>query len=108
VEDVKQKKYCNVIAEVVDRAGALTSVASAFSNRSITVDTILAHGTDAPEDSNGRIVVLFWASDEEKEMMLRILQRLSKVVRVSCLPGSLEHHRQVLRSIMDSLVSQSL
>jgi len=104
VKNEQAKTYWIIIAQVVDRAGALTSVASAFSNRSITMDTVLAHGHAAEEDVHGRIVVLFEASEEEKEMMLRILQRLSKVVRVSCIPGDMERHRQALRSVMGSLV----
>ncbi|MBT7862300.1 MAG: hypothetical protein HN712_18420 [Gemmatimonadetes bacterium] len=64
---------------VADRAGALTSIASAFSNRGISLETIVGHGTPYPGSEGGAIVATFWCTEEEKEAIVRVVGRLSKV-----------------------------
>lgn len=70
---------------VADRAGALTSIASAFSNRGISLETIVGHGTPHPGSDGGAIVATFWCTEQEKEAIVRVVGRLSKVT-------SLEEH----------------
>jgi len=67
---------------VADRAGALTSIASAFSNRGISLEAIVGHGAPHPGSEGGAIVATFWCAESEKEAILRIVGRLSKVTHL--------------------------
>ncbi len=69
-------------AHVLDRAGALTSIASAFSNRGISIDTVVGHGAEEKATHDGTVVVTFRCSEEDKDMMVRLIKRLSKVTRL--------------------------
>lgn len=68
--------------DVADRAGALTSIASAFSNRGVSIETIVGHGTPYPGASGGAIVATFWCTETEKDAIVRIVGRLSKVTHL--------------------------
>ena len=72
-------------ARVVDRAGALTSIASAFSNEGVSIDTVVGHGCEKRAGVDGSVVLTFCCTEEEKDKMVRKVKRLSKVV-------SLEEH----------------
>jgi hypothetical protein len=67
---------------VADRAGALTSIASAFSNRGISLETIVGHGTPYPGAPGGAVVATFWCSEAEKDAIVRLVRRLSKVTHL--------------------------
>ena len=67
---------------VADRAGALTSIASAFSSRGISLETIVGHGTPHPGTEGGAIVATFWCTEEEKDAIVRVVGRLSKVTHL--------------------------
>ena len=83
--DDQNKKHWVFRVGVADRAGALTSIASAFSNRGISIETVVGHGSAYPGAPGGAVVVTFWCSQEEKREIVRVVERLSKVV-------SLEEH----------------
>jgi acetolactate synthase small subunit len=72
-------------AHVVDRAGALTSIASAFSNEGVSINTVVGHGFEERAGVDGSVVLTFSCSEQEKDKMVRKIRRLSKVV-------SLEEH----------------
>ena len=67
-------------AHVVDRAGALTSIASAFSNEGVSIDTVVGHGFEERAGVDGSVVLTFCCSEEEKDRMVRKVKRLSKVI----------------------------
>ena len=67
---------------VYDRAGALTSIASAFSNRGISLDSVVGHGSDKVSGCAGTVLVTFKCGQNDKEAMKRIVSRLSKVEKV--------------------------
>jgi len=69
-------------ATVADRAGALTSIAAAFSNRGINIDSIVAHGAEETPGGTGAVVVTFRGTEEEKEKVRREVARLPKVRRL--------------------------
>jgi acetolactate synthase small subunit len=71
---------------VADRAGALTSIASAFSNRGISLETIVGHGTPYPGAPGGAVVATFWCTEAEKDAIVRIVSRLSKVTHLQECP----------------------
>ena len=49
-------------AHVMNRAGALTSIASAFSNEGISIDTVVGHGTEEHAGVDGSVVLTFFCS----------------------------------------------
>lgn len=69
-------------AHVVDRAGALTSIASAFSNEGISIDTVVGHGLEERVRVDGSVVLTFRCSAREKDIMVRKVKRLSKVMQL--------------------------
>ena len=69
-------------AHVLDRAGALTSIASAFSNEGISIDTVVGHGIEEKAGVDGSVVLTFRCSEQEKDMMVRKVRRLSKVTQL--------------------------
>jgi acetolactate synthase small subunit len=73
------KRHWVFRVRVADRAGALTSIASAFSNRGISIDTVVGHGHALTSGPDGSVVVTFQCSESEKDVIVRIVKRLSKV-----------------------------
>lgn len=73
------KRHWVFRAHVQDRAGALTSIASAFSNEGISIDTVVGHGLEAHAGVDGSVVMTFWCNEDEKDIMVRKVRRLSKV-----------------------------
>ena len=69
-------------AHVLDRAGALTSIASAFSNEGISIDTVVGHGFEERAHVDGSVVLTFCCSEREKDIMVRKIKRLSKVTQL--------------------------
>lgn len=69
-------------AHVVDRAGALTSIASAFSNEGVSIDTIVGHGFEERAGVDGSVVLTFYCSEAEKDKMVRKIKRLNKVIQL--------------------------
>lgn len=74
-----EKKHWVFRVHVADRAGALTSIASAFSNRGISIDTVVGHGHTLTSSRDGAVVVTFWCTEDEKNAIVRTVHRLSKV-----------------------------
>jgi acetolactate synthase small subunit len=75
----QEKRHWVFRAHVLDRAGALTSIASAFSNEGISIDTVVGHGLEAPAGVDGSVVMTFWCDESDKDIMVRKVRRLSKV-----------------------------
>lgn len=91
----QDKRHWVIRAGIADRAGALTSIASAFSNRGISIETIVGHGTAFPGAPGGAAVVTFWCSPSEKDEIVRVVRRLSKVL-------TLEEHAYESESLRKS------
>ena len=70
-------------AHVVDRSGALTSIASAFSNEGVSIDTVVGHGFEERAGVDGSVVLTFCCSEDEKNVMVRKVKRLSKVIALT-------------------------
>jgi len=69
-------------AIVINKVGAMTSIASAFSNRGISVDSIVAHGSEETPGETGTVLITFRCAEEDKEKVRREVERLSKVIRL--------------------------
>ena len=91
-------------AHVVDRAGALTSIASAFSNEGVSIDTIVGHGFEARAGVDGSVVLTFCGSEADKDKMVRKVRRLSKVKQLEEHP----YESQSLRKSAVVLVAREL
>ena len=70
------------VVQVLDKPGALTATASVFSNRGVSLEAILGSGIAATTEEDGRLIFRFLATDRKKEMLQRVLERLSKVIQV--------------------------
>ncbi len=84
-------------AHVIDRAGALTSIASAFSNEGVSIDTVVGHGFEERAGVDGSVVLTFYCSEQEKDVMVRKVKRLSKVI-------GLEEHSYESQNLRKSVV----
>ncbi len=80
--DESEKKHWVFRVGLADRAGALTSIASAFSNRGISIDTVVGHGAAYGATHDGTVVVTFWCTEAEKDEIVRVVRRLSKVTHL--------------------------
>lgn len=74
------------VIKVHDKPGALTSIASVFSNRGVSVDTTLGSSAVSVLDAPSTIVLSFRATERKKETLLRIIARLQHVVQVEAYP----------------------
>lgn len=92
--NVQAKKHWLFRAHVVDRAGALTSIASAFSNEGISIDTVVGHGVEERAHVDGSVVLTFFCTEQEKEIMVRKIRRLSKVMDLEEHPYDSRHLRK--------------
>jgi hypothetical protein len=90
----QEKKHWVFRVGVADRAGALTSIASAFSNRGISIDTVVGHGAAYTATHDGAVVVTFWCTEEEKDEFVRVVKRLSKVTHLEEHPYDSESLRK--------------
>lgn len=81
-------------AHVYDRAGALTSIASAFSNEGVSIDTVVGHGFEERAGVDGSVVLTFCCSEQEKDVMVRKIKRLSKVISLQEHPYEAQHLRK--------------
>jgi len=88
-------------SHVVDRAGALTSIASAFSNEGINIDTVVGHGTETYAHIEGSVLITFSCSEKEKDTMARKIERLSKVIK-------LEEHSYDSKTLRKSVLMRTL
>jgi len=88
------KRHWLFRAHVVDRAGALTSIASAFSNEGISIDTVVGHGVEETAHVDGSVVLTFFCTEQEKEIMVRKIRRLSKVMDLEEHPYDSQHLRK--------------
>lgn len=84
-------------AHVIDRAGALTSIASAFSNEGVSIQTVVGHGVEERAGVDGSVVLTFYCSEREKDVMVRKVKRLSKVI-------DLEEHPYESQSLRKSVI----
>jgi acetolactate synthase small subunit len=80
--DEQHNKHWVLRVYLADRAGALTSIASALSNRGISIETIVGHGAAHTGSRDGTAITTFWCSEEEKDEIVRVVRRLSKVLSV--------------------------
>jgi acetolactate synthase small subunit len=102
--DKSEKHHWVFRVHVVDRAGALTSIASAFSNEGISIDTVVGHGIEEKAAVEGSVVLTFYCSKNKKDVMVRKVQRLSKVIGIEERP----YDSQRLRKSVVLLTSRKL
>jgi ACT domain-containing protein len=75
-----EKNYWMFHITTSDCAGALTSIAAAFSNEGVNILTIIGHG-DCP-DKKGAIEIGFEGDEQTKDILVRKIKRLSKAISI--------------------------
>ena len=95
--DHQEMKHWVFRIGVADRAGALTSIASAFSNRGVSIETVVGHGSAYPGAPGGAVVATLWCAEAEKDRIARVVGRLSKVT-------TFEEHPYESESLRKSMV----
>lgn len=93
MNDIRKEQWI-FRAHVVDRAGALTSIASAFSNEGVSIDTVVGHGFEERAGVDGSVVLTFSGTEDEKDMMVRKVRRLTKVISLEEHPYDAEYLRK--------------
>lgn len=91
------------VVRSLDRPGALTSAASVFSNRGVSLEGILGSGIDSNTTQDARMLISFQATAAKKEVLRRALERLSAVVAVEAYPYAAAN----LRAIASTRVKNS-
>ena len=99
-----EEKHWVFHAHVEDRAGAVTSIASAFSNEGLSIDTIVGHGQEQRVATDGSVVLTFRCTEDEKNLMVRKVTRLSKIRELAEHP----YESRGLRKSLIMLVSREL
>lgn len=79
-------RYWQFTISVSDCAGAMTSVAAAFSNEDVSID--ITAGRSLPADKNGLVIVGFESPAEVKDILVRRIERLTKVIGLQQQPSS--------------------
>ncbi|MBD2462563.1 hypothetical protein H6G89_16075 [Oscillatoria sp. FACHB-1407] len=70
------------VVQALDKPGVLTATASVFSNRGVSLEGILGSGIAATTAEDARLILSFRAVERKKDLLLRALQRLAKVIHV--------------------------
>lgn len=70
------------VVKTLDKPGALTAVASVFSNRGVSLQMILGSTLSAQQEGTSTLFFCFEASETKMEILQRAVARLSKVLSV--------------------------
>ncbi len=89
--------YWQFTISVSDCAGAMTSVAAAFSNEDVNIDITV--GKSLPSGENGLVIIGFESSTEVKDILVRRIERLTKVI-------SLQHQPSTLKEVSENISEQ--
>jgi len=71
------------VAQALNQSGTLTAAASVFSNRGVSLEGILGSGIDTETATDGRLLFSFRATALKKDLLLRSLQRLPNIFKVT-------------------------
>lgn len=74
------------VVRALDKPGTLTAVAAVFSNRGVSLESILGSGIAMTTIENGRLILRFSATEARQILLRRALERLSSVTRVKVYP----------------------
>jgi acetolactate synthase small subunit len=96
------------VVKVLDKPGALSAAASVFSNRGVSLEGVLGSGIAATTVEDARLIFSFRAVERKKDLLLRALQRLAKVVHIDVYPYSDPNLRAIAIAKVSSLDSLEL
>ena len=78
------------VVKCLDQSGALSAVASVFANRGVSLEAILGSGIASirsdSRSEDGRLLLSFRATERRKDMLRRVLERLSAILQVEAYP----------------------
>jgi acetolactate synthase small subunit len=78
---VAERRWVFVV-RALDKPGTLTATAAVFSNRGVSLEGVLASGIAPTTVENGRIILIFRATEEKQALLQRTLERLSIIFQV--------------------------
>lgn len=93
------------VVRALDKPGTLTATAAAFSNRGVSLESILASGIAPTTLENGRLILIFRATPEKKDLLQRTLERLSIIFRVDAYTYDDERLRAIAVAKLDRAVT---
>lgn len=70
------------VVRVLDKPGTLTAAAAVFSNRGVSLESILGSGIGATAIEDGRLILNFQATASKQALLHRALERLPYIFRV--------------------------
>ncbi|WP_121967765.1 hypothetical protein [Leptolyngbya sp. BC1307] len=70
------------VVRVLDKPGTLTAAAAVFSNRGVSLESILGSGIGATAIEDGRLILNFQATAPKQALLHRALERLPYTFRV--------------------------
>lgn len=93
------------VVRALDKPGTLTATAAVFSNRGVSLEGILASGIAPTTLENGRLILIFRATPEKKDLLRRTLERLSIIFRVDAYTYDDERLRAIAVAKLDRAVT---
>jgi acetolactate synthase small subunit len=91
-----------LIVKSLNRPGVLAAAASVFSNRGVSLETVLGSGIASTRTEDARFILGFRATERKQKMLLRALERLSTVLEIN----AYSYNDPNLRTIAVAKVSQ--
>lgn len=70
------------VVRVMNKPGSLMAIAAVFSNRGVSLEGVLGSSMTPATATDGRLILRFHATEHRKDILLRVLQRLDKVISV--------------------------
>ncbi len=74
------------VVRALNKPGTVTAAAAVFSNRGVSLESILGSGIDAASEDDGRLLFSFRTSEEKQELLKRSLERLPHIFKVDAYP----------------------
>lgn len=93
------------VVRALDKPGTLTATAAVFSNRGVSLESILASGIAPTTLENGRLILIFRATPEKKALLQRTLERLSMILQVEAYTYDDERLRAIAVAQLDRAVT---
>ncbi|MGB3297342.1 MAG: hypothetical protein WBA76_03655 [Phormidesmis sp.] len=71
------------VVRAINKPGSLTAAASVFSNRGVSLESILGSGIDTTTEEDGRMLFSFRATQKKQDLLKRSLERLPSITQVA-------------------------
>lgn len=83
------------VVRALDKPGTLTAAAAVFSNRGVSLESLLGSGIAATTAEDGRLILCFRSTEAKQAMLLQALKRVSTVSKVDAYRYDDPHLRSI-------------